>query len=288
MFFVVLAVFQNLWPGWATAAATMFTYLFGGDSTVVAVIMLLVIGAMLTLAPVVYTLMERLLIVKVAAVGLFFVVAVTLALKADTWQALPDAVTHVGRFPSDIEFAVLMGAIAFAGAGGGQNLCQSNWIRDKGFGMGSYVPRLASPITGEKIAAPDARAFVFEPTPTNLSRWQRWWRFANLEQALTFALITFVTILLTSMLAHSTVLGTPGLENSIDFLDVEGEALKGAVGGWFGTLFWVVGTFSLFAAAAGIVDYTSRLVADILKGTYLAAGTSPRTGCTSRPCGSWC
>ncbi|GAB3261819.1 Nramp family divalent metal transporter [Kineosporia babensis] len=269
LFFVVLAVFQNLWPGWATAAATMFTYLFGGNATVVAVIMLLAIGAMLTLAPVVYTLMERLLIVKIVAVGLFFLVAVTLALKADTWQALPDAVTHVGQFPGDIEFAVLMGAIAFAGAGGGQNLCQSNWIRDKGFGMGSYIPRLVSPITGEKVAAPSTTAFVFEPTPANLSRWQRWWRFANLEQALTFALITFLTILLTSMLAHSTVLGSPGLENSIDFLNVEGEALKGAVGGWFGTLFWVVGMFSLFAAAAGIVDYTSRLVADILKGTYL-------------------
>ena len=33
-----------------------------------------------------------------------------------------------------------MAAAAFAGAGGGQNLCQSNYIRDKGFGMGRYVP----------------------------------------------------------------------------------------------------------------------------------------------------
>jgi hypothetical protein len=35
----------------------------------------------------------------------------------------------------------LLGALAFAGAGGGQNLCQSNWIRDKGFAMGEYVPQ---------------------------------------------------------------------------------------------------------------------------------------------------
>ena len=41
------------------------------------------------------------------------------------------------------------------------------------------------------------------------------------------------------------------------------------VGGWFGILFWAVGAFSLFAAATGIVDYTSRLAADILKTTYL-------------------
>ena len=52
--------------------------------------------------------------------------------------------------------ALIFGAIAFAGSGGGQNLCQSNWIRDKGFGMGQYVPRLVSPVTGAVEAAPDA------------------------------------------------------------------------------------------------------------------------------------
>ena len=39
-------------------------------------------------------------------------------------------------------------------------------------------------------------------------------------------------------------------------------------GGWFGYFFWVVGAFSLFAAALGIVDYTSRLAADVLKTSY--------------------
>jgi hypothetical protein len=41
------------------------------------------------------------------------------------------------------------------------------------------------------------------------------------------------------------------------------------VGGWFGALFWIVGALSLFAAAMGIVDYTSRLAADVLKTSYL-------------------
>jgi hypothetical protein len=42
-----------------------------------------------------------------------------------------------------------MGALAFAVAGGGQNLVQSNWIRDKGFGMGHHVPKIVSPLTRE-------------------------------------------------------------------------------------------------------------------------------------------
>jgi MFS family permease len=40
------------------------------------------------------------------------------------------------------------------------------------------------------------------------------------------------------------------------------------VGSWFQYLFWIIGAFSLFAAALGIVDYTSRLAADVIKTSY--------------------
>ena len=89
---------------------------------------------------------------------------------------------------------------------------------------------------------------------------------------MTFAAISFITIVFMSMLAYSTVFGQPGLENGIAFLEAEGEALKAGVGSWFGTLFWVIGALSLFAAAMGIVDYTSRLAADVLKTSVPAPG----------------
>ena len=70
----------------------------------------------------------------------------------------PAAGRHApGSRPPSSASPLLLGALAFAGAGGGQNLVQSNWIRDKGFGMGSYVPRLASPVTGKPEAAPEHR-----------------------------------------------------------------------------------------------------------------------------------
>ena len=97
--------------------------------------------------------LERLITVKVILIGGFFIVALALVVKGDTWAELPQAVTSFGQFPAELGFALMMGAIAYAGAGGGQNLCQSNWIRDKGFGMGIHVPSLVSPITGEKHAA---------------------------------------------------------------------------------------------------------------------------------------
>jgi hypothetical protein len=41
-----------------------------------------------------------------------------------------------------------------------------------------------------------------------------------------------------------------------------------AIGSWFMYLFWAVGAFSLFAAALGIVDYTSRLATHVIKNSY--------------------
>jgi hypothetical protein len=265
--FAIMTYFANLWPGWVTSSATLVTYLFGGKASFIAIGMLVVIGLILTLAPVVYVVLEKAQMLKVAAVVLLFVVGAVFAVGAQAWSDLPQVVTTPRIPAAELGFAVLLGALAFAGAGGGQNLVQSNWIRDKGFGMGTYVPRLVSPITGAPEAAPST-GYVFDPTPQNMARWRGWWRFANIEQLATFVLITFLTIMFTSLLAYSTVFGQEGLKNSIDFIKAEGVVLADRVGPWFQYFFWFIGAFSLFAAALGIVDYTSRLAADVIKTSY--------------------
>jgi hypothetical protein len=265
--FAILTYFANLWPGWATSSATLASYVFGGTAAYIAIGMLIVIGLILTLAPVVYVALERAQMLKVAAVLLLFVVGAVVAVGADAWADAPQVVTQPGIPVEALGFAVLLGALAFAGAGGGQNLVQANWIRDKGFGMGAYVPRLVSPITGRPEAKPST-GYVFETTEKNMSAWRGWWRFANLEQLFTFVLITFLTILFTSLLAYSTVFGREGLANDISFIQTEGEVLGERVGSWFQYFFWIIGSFSLFAAALGIVDYTSRLAADVIKTSY--------------------
>lgn len=266
LFFAILTYFANLWPGWVTSSATLTTYLFGGEPRWIAIGMLLVIGLILTLAPVVYAALERAQMLKVAAVLTLFIVGAIFAIGASAWADASKIVTQP-RIPTELGYALLLGALAFAGAGGGQNLVQSNWIRDKGFGMGKYVPRLVSPITGQPEAAPST-GYVFEPTSENLRRWHGWWRFANIEQLITFVLITFLTIVFTSLLAYATVFGREGLENSIGFLETEGQVLADRVGTWFQYFFWAIGAFALFAASLGIVDYTSRLAADVVKTSY--------------------
>src|SRR5688572_5464941 len=267
--FAVLGYFAKLWPGWAISSATLASYLFGGQPATIAIVSLLVIGFSLTFAPVIYVALERLIFVKVAAVLILAVIGMSVAIEPETWRALPVGFLSFGRIPEGLSIALIFGAVAFAGSGGAQNLCQSNWIRDKGFGMGQYVPRLVSPITGTVAAAPAVSSYIFETTPANMARWQSWWRFANIEQVFSFVLVTVITITFTSMLAHSTLFGEPGLPNNVSFLRIEAERMQAMVGRWFGVLFLATGAFSLFGSAMGIIDYTSRLAADILKTTYL-------------------
>src|SRR5919107_6449647 len=101
LFFAIMTYFANLWPGWATSSASMLTYLFGaGNPRWIAIGMLVVIGAILTLAPVVYVMLERLIFVKIAAVALLVVLALIFAIRAKTYSALGDAVT-APEFPVD-------------------------------------------------------------------------------------------------------------------------------------------------------------------------------------------
>ena len=269
---VLMALLATSWPGWATSAATIATFAFGGgDATVIAVAALLAIGITLTASPVVYQTVERLEFLKIGALLLFIAVALLAAVSSRAYGDLTQTATSFGAFPGEIELAILVGALAAAGAGGANNLVQSNWIRDKGFGMGRYAPRIVSPITGEEEAAPSGQRYSFPPDEANMARWRLWWKRANLEQFVSFAVIALVSITAFSLIAYSTVYGNPDLpeESGFDFIALEASVLDDRVGEWFGTLFLAIGAVSLFAAALGIVDYVSRLVADVLRVGYV-------------------
>jgi hypothetical protein len=270
---VLMALFATAWPGWATSAATIATFLFGGgDANVIAIGMLFAIGLTLTASPVVYQTVERLEFIKVGALLLFIVIAVFAAVSGTAYRDTTQTITSFGAFPGQIELAILVGALAAAGAGGANNLVQSNWIRDKGFGMGRYAPRIVSPITGEEEAAPSGQRYSFPDDERNRARWREWWRRSNLEQLVSFALIAALSISVFSLIAYSTVYGDPDLPDSsgFDFIALEADALDAKVGDWFGTMFLAIGTVSLLAAALGIVDYVSRLVADVVRVGYTA------------------
>jgi hypothetical protein len=163
---------------------------------------------------------------------------------------------------------MMLSAIGAAGAGGVHNLVLSNWIRDKGYGMGAHVPRLVSPITGQEEAR-GGDFYTFPPTEENLARWQVWWRRANIEHVVSFFVICLMTISIMCMLAYQTLFGREGIDSSTAFLRLQGELLGTRLGDWAKILFFSVGTVSLWAAALGLLDVIGRVVSDFVKRNHL-------------------
>ena len=270
--FCLFTIVPNMWPGWATSGVTILTYLMGGGNvTYITVGVLIALGLALTISPVVYQTLERAQFFKVGLTLVFLSVAIVAAIGTSTWAQLPTAITSFGQFPdsSILPVSLVLSGLVFAGAGGANNLVQSNWIRDKGFGMGIYIPRIVSPITGEEVAAP-ATGSMLRQDEANIRRFYGWWKVANQEQVASFWFICIFSITVFSALAYSTLHGTGATgQANLSFIRAEGEALKNVVAPWFGTFFWVFGSLSLVLCAMGVIDYVSRLVADVIKTVYL-------------------
>jgi len=270
--FCLFTIVPNVWPGWATSGVTIFTFLLGGGNvTLITIVVLIASGIALTVSPVVYQTLEKAQFFKVGLTIIFLIVAIFAAISASAWAELPQMVTNFGQLPDSdiIPISLILSGLVFAGAGGANNLVQSNWIRDKGFGMGAYIPKIVSPITGEEVAAP-ATGSMIRQDEENIRRFRGWWKAANQEQLISFWFICIFSIVIFSTLAYSTVFGKNlSAKPNLDFILAEGQVLKQIVAPWFGTFFWIFGSLSLALVALGVLDYVARLVADVLKTVYL-------------------
>lgn len=269
--FALGAILPNSWPGWATGSATLFTYLFGlGEGAIswVSAIMLVSIGLAITASPVVYQVLEKVQMVLVGIIVVFLAVAIFIATDLSAWTGIvTEAPAGVANFPNylgELGIATLLGAIAFAGAGGANNLCQSNYIRDKGMGMGIRIPNIVSPVTGEEVAAPSL-GYMFPDNDENRRRWKAWWKVANQEQLLTFYILGLLTLIGLSVLVFSVLGVQENAVGDISFVQQEGQVLGQQIGAWFETFFLVAGIVILFSTNIGIIDYTARITADTLK-----------------------
>ncbi|MGH9369936.1 MAG: Nramp family divalent metal transporter, partial [Vicinamibacterales bacterium] len=161
--FCLFTIVPNMWPGWATSGVTILTFLIGGGNVpLITIGVLIASGVALTVSPVVYQTLERAQFFKVGLTLVFLAIALVAAIGASAWADLPQMIIQIGRLPDTnvIPVSLVLSGLVFAGAGGVNNLAQSNWIRDKGFGMGVYIPRIVSPITGEEVAAPATGSMV--------------------------------------------------------------------------------------------------------------------------------
>ena len=271
--FIIMGVLAWMWPGWATGGTTTLSFALGFSEDSIPYItigVLVLIGIVLTVSPVVYQTVEKIQFFMVSLIVVFVVYAAFVLIGGDGYGELASGFVAFDEIPDAIDTvgaAALLGAIAFAGAGGVMNLVQSNWVRDKGLGMGAKLPKVVSPFTGEEIAAPTT-GYFFRRDEENMRRWNGWWKVANREQFWTFFVIGGVSLLIFMTLTFVTVGVGSGAE-SFDFINLQGEALKDEQGAWLGTVFWLIGSVVLFSTNLTVVDMIGRLTADALKTTAL-------------------
>jgi len=257
-------------PGIIAASAKVFSSIVGfEDHRWVAIGFLILIGLILSAGKTVYGMMERITKTIILLGVPFIFILVIILTDASDWIALGQGVVGIGetyRFlPEGIVLATFLGAFAYAGAGGNLNLTQSIYVKEKGYGMGKYSQKISGLFKHAKnkelikLEGED-----FEINNESKKRFHEWWKRVSIEHAIVFWLIGGVSILLLMILAYGTTYGMEGTTEGINFVIFEGSAIGSVIGPWAGVLFLVVVVIMLFQTQLGVMDSTSRIMAENL------------------------
>ncbi len=254
-------------PGIVAASAKVGAGLLGfTDFRWLAIIFLLMIGLILSAGKTVYGLMEKITrTVILIGVPFVFLLAIYISTKAD-WLVLASGIIGRGDgywfFPEGLVLATFLGAFAYSGAGGNLNLTQSIYIKEKGYGMGKYSQKIAGLFVAGSKEKIKLSGEEFKPTKENIARYKEWWKRISLEHLFVFWFIGALSMSLLMLLAFATTHGIPGNAEGINFVINEGIMIGKATFPLMGTLFLLVVTIMLFQTQLGVMDSTSRIMAE--------------------------
>jgi hypothetical protein len=267
-FYSLLGFFQLGWPALAgSAAATLLGAWMGRmpgapDQAVqgwIAAGLIICVVLVLSFGGTIERMLEWFAWTMLGVVFLFLLTVNLLFVPLSHWWN-----TFVGFFsfaglPTPIDWGLIGALAATAGSGGIGNLTVTNWMRDKGFGMGSKVGAIPSAVGGHDIQLSHVGT-VFPATPANLARWRDWMRYVHTDQIWVWGLFCFVGMYLnvnltTAIVPHGTDLqGLAAGAYQAEYLSVIWP------GFWFLTLF--NGFWILFKTQLGNTDILVRTITD--------------------------
>jgi hypothetical protein len=273
MFFAI-AVLVYIWPGHISAGADALEEITGISWKVSATIGLLIIAVMFTVTKIIYNLIESLLAVLVgvmvlgsailgAFVGSLDDLGETLVgtVRFDTW--IPEEAFTAAFFP------IVVGALAFAGPSGMQQMWYTLWLRDKGAGMGVHIPRVRGLLhAGEEETIPDSGSMFDTDDPDEMRKWNGWRKWVAYDALLLFFGITMlVTVIFTVMAMNAAELNPDAraalLEGDRDAaLPAMADAFAEAAG-IFDTLFFLFISLVGWKASVGLFDAFARGQSDM-------------------------
>ena len=295
--FLLMNIIPWMIPAWAKGAAQLTSWLVWGPGigengelitlyqTPLAIGGMFFCGAILTAGPVVYETVEKIQLFLVSLVMVLIAVlavwllkdrpdAIAAQIRSTATLGAPDFIPQLD--PATLSPIFLLGALAFAGAGGTTNLGQGNYIKDKGYGMGRWIGRITSPVTGQQEAISEV-GYHFPDTAENRARWKHWWRAASTEHFISFFLTCMVCLVLLTLVSYILFYDAEGnptatakdYSHDIDFIWGQAQALHDRLGASVKTLFLVMGVAILLTTEFGVLDCATRISTDVVKVAWL-------------------
>ncbi len=167
--------------------------------------------------------------------------------------------------------AVLGAFAGYAGGGGLSNATYSNFVRDKGWGMGGVVGAIPSAVGGHHITLSHVGK-VFAMTADNLRRWRDWWRYILTDQVFIWAPGCFMGMALPALLSlefapYSALVGAK-LDWAQSLITADGIRHYASFGPVLAKVLWIVavlvGLMVMLPSQMSIVDDFSRRWTDLI------------------------
>ena len=278
----ILGFFQLGWPALAgSAAATLLGAWMGrmpgapdqATQAWVATALIGVVVLVLSFGGTIERMLEYFAWTMLAVVFLFLIAVNVAFVPLGHWGRTFAGFFTLTGLPDPIDWGLLGALAATAGSGGLGNLTVTNWVRDKGFGMGSKVGAIPSAVGGHHIQLSHVGT-VFPATAENLARWRVWLRYVYADQIWVWALFCFLGMFLNVNLATAIV------PHGTDLQGLAAGAYQAQYlsqiwpGFWFLTLF--NGFWILFKTQLGNTDILVRTITDAV---WMAGGRArdPKT-----------
>ncbi|MBM3840265.1 MAG: hypothetical protein FJ398_20325 [Verrucomicrobia bacterium] len=200
--------FIGVWPYLASNAAVPFAAIILGrlptetDATLVRGLSYVVfLGAYLPVlfGRKIYNALQFCMIVK-AVLVLGYLLVINLIWNRGAWGEAVSGLFKFGMLPPTMDWATVAAFAGIAGAGGLSNMQFSNYVREKGWGMGGQVGAIPSAFGGKTIKLSHVGK-VFPVTPENLERWRGWYRHIVREQLIIWVPAVTLGAILPAMLS---------------------------------------------------------------------------------------
>jgi hypothetical protein len=269
-FYSILGFFQLGWPALAgSAAATLLGAWMGRMPGApdqftqgwVAVALILAVVAILSFGGTIERMLEYFAWTMLGVVFVFLLTINVLFVPAAHWWTTFTGFFSFAGLPHPIDWGLIGALAATAGSGGMGNLTVTNWVRDKGFGMGAKVGAIPSAVGGHAIQLSHVGT-VFPATEANVARWRQWQRYVSADQIWVWGTFCFVGMFLNVNLATAIIPAGTDLQGLAAGAYQAEYLSKIWPGFWFLTLF--NGFWILFKTQLGNTDVLVRTITDAL------------------------